>query len=83
MGETSAVTVESLHKFYFDALTRCRRTGERYGQAMFNHLCEVRPDLSEAIRSTVNDPFYLNSPNDSRFDNFTAFIEKHWYVSLT
>jgi hypothetical protein len=25
------------------------------------------------------DPFYCESPQDERFDRFTAFIEKNWY----
>lgn len=33
----------------------------RWGQAIFNVLCEMRPDLSEQIRGTDFDPFYDNS----------------------
>lgn len=68
----------SLHKFYFDAQMRARKTGERYGQAMFNHLYEVRPDLSEQIRATDADPFYVSELSDPRWDRFISFIEKNW-----
>ncbi len=68
----------SLHRFYFDAITRARLKRERYCQAMFNHLCEVRPDLSEKVRATAMDPFYCTSPNDPKFDRFIEFIEKNW-----
>lgn len=69
----------SLHKFYFDGITRARKTGERYCQAMFNHLHEVRPDLSVRIEATDKDPFYAPSPKDPRWDRFVAFIETNWY----
>ena len=68
----------SLHKFYFDAITRARVTRERYGQAMFNHLWEVRPDLSEQVRGTDKDPFHVQSFEDPRWDAFIAFIESNW-----
>ncbi len=68
----------SLHKFYFDGITRARMKGERYCQAMFNHLCEVRPDLSEKVRASDMDPFYCATPNDPKFDRFIAYIEKNW-----
>jgi hypothetical protein len=69
----------SLHKFYFDAISRARNTGERYGQAMFNHLWEVRPDLSEKVRGTDKDPFYVDRLYDPRWDAFVEFIESNWY----
>jgi hypothetical protein len=71
--------MNSLHKFYFDSIIRARRNQERYGQAMFNHLCEVRPGLSEMVRGTNMDPFYCSSPMDAQFDRFVAFIEQNWY----
>lgn len=33
---------------------------QRYGQALFNALHQERPDLSERIRATPLDPFYLD-----------------------
>lgn len=68
----------SLHKFYFDAQHRARGTGERYGQAMFNHLCDVRPDLSEQVRATDMDPFHVERLNDPRWDRFVTFLEANW-----
>lgn len=69
----------SLHKFYFDAIMRGRANRERYGQAMFNHLCEVRPDLAERVRMTNMDPFHVSALSDPRWDRFVAFIEARWY----
>lgn len=58
----------SLHKFYFDARARTHR--ERYGQAMFNHLFEVRRDLANEIRGTDNDPFYVEKLSHPNWDLF-------------
>jgi hypothetical protein len=69
----------SLHKFYFDALVLNRKNPSwRYGQAMLNHLANVRPDLFEQVCGTNNDPFYCSSPMDECFDNFIKFIEENW-----
>jgi hypothetical protein len=68
----------SLRKFYFDSIVRARLRHERYGQAMFNNLCEHKPILAEAVRGTEKDPFYCTSPNDQRFDAFIAYIESNW-----
>jgi len=70
----------TIHKFYFDAVVIMNKNKHlRYGQVLFNHLADVRPDLSEKIRGTDIDPFYLSSPRDERFDAFATFIEKNWY----
>jgi len=71
----------NLHQFYVDSIIRCRNTKERYGQALFNQLVEVRPDLSEQIRGTDADPFYLKGPSDNyaKWDRFIRFVEKNWY----
>ncbi len=68
----------SLHKFYFDAITRARVNKERYGQAMFNHLCKVKPELAEKVRATDMDPFYIERLDHPNWDRFVAFIEKEW-----
>lgn len=39
----------------------------RAGQAVFNRLVFVRPDLAEAIRATPLDPFYRDSILESLF----------------
>lgn len=33
----------------------------RWGQTLFNTLVTHRPDISEVIRATPNDPFYVDS----------------------
>lgn len=70
----------SLHKFYFDAISRARSKRERYGQAMFNHLVIVRPDLSERVRGTDMDPFYVEQLSHPDWDRFVKFIETNWYL---
>lgn len=70
----------SLHQFYFDAIIYNRENPcLRYGQAMFNHLAVVRPDLAEMVRGTNCDPFHCVSPTQGAFNRFTNFIEKCWY----
>lgn len=46
----------------------------RWGQAYFNVLVEHRPDLSEPIRTTELDPFYL----DERMPAFMNEVLARW-----
>jgi hypothetical protein len=70
----------SLHQFYVGVIAyKSANPFQRYGQAMFNHLVTVRPDLAEMVRGTNCDPFYCLSQTEPRFDKFTNFIEKCWY----
>lgn len=68
----------SLHKFYFDAITLARTNKWRYGQAMFEHLCTVRPDLSAKVHPDM-DPYYVSELKGPRWDKFVAFIEANWH----
>jgi hypothetical protein len=43
-----------------------RHPTQRCGQAYFNGLHEVAPEIADAIRGTADDPFYDNK----RFDRF-------------
>lgn len=51
-------------EFEVAARKRYEKTGERYGQAFFNVLCQERPDLSERIRGGNLDPFYIGVTTD-------------------
>lgn len=51
---------------------------ERYGQAAFNVLAEIRPDLSEQIRGTALDPFYWLD-GDSRLVLFFEWVDDNWW----
>jgi hypothetical protein len=70
----------SLYDFYSGAIERYSKTQERYGQAMFNHLVDIRPDLAAMIRGTDYDPFYVQDLKEERWRMFTRFLEKEWYV---
>lgn len=50
----------------------------RYGQAVFNLLAANRPDLSEQIRGTGLDTFYVSDPMDSRMAEFTQWLAENW-----
>lgn len=47
---------------------------ERLGQAYFNVLDDVRPDLADQIRATQLDPFY----NDGLFRAFLEWVQANW-----
>jgi hypothetical protein len=51
-----------------------QNTVQREGQAYFNSLCEFRPDISEKIRCTPNDPFY----NNDNLEGFFRKVEELW-----
>jgi hypothetical protein len=56
----------------------------RYGQALFNILLDVRPDLAEQVRGTDKDPFYaLGNTNDPRLIAFGEFVNAHWNDPIT
>lgn len=70
----------SLHKFYFTMWSMLHKHRElRYGQAAFNLLVEVKPNLAEEVRGTNRDPFFVKSPQDERWDAFVDYIEENWY----
>jgi hypothetical protein len=48
----------------------------RYGQTLFNCLVEVRPDLSEQIRTTKLDPFFKD--DDAGLDDFLDWLDVNW-----
>lgn len=70
--------MDSLHDFYYSAQKIAALYGQRYGQALFNRLCEVRPELAEQVRATDMDPFYVTMPQDPRLLRFIEFIEANW-----
>lgn len=51
---------------------------QRLGQAAFNVLCEVRPDLAEKVRGSGIDPFYVREPSDKRWFGFLKFLAENW-----
>lgn len=47
---------------------------QRFGQAVFNYLHRVRPDVADQIRGTECDPFYQTFVDDAVW----ARIESLW-----
>jgi hypothetical protein len=66
-----------LHKLYSIARTREDTQLERYGQALFNTLREVRPDIADRLLGTQDDPFYAND-GDEGLERAVAVIESMW-----
>lgn len=50
----------------------------RYGQACFNILAVVRPDLAERVRGTDMDPFHADRSGDKRIGRFMSFLALNW-----
>lgn len=46
----------------------------RYGQVYFNLLSAARPDIAEALRGTMLDPFHRNEVKDETH----KFVESKW-----
>lgn len=47
----------------------------RLGQHAFNLLYDLRPDIAEQVRGSLNtDPFY----QDAKLDAFWRFVEDNW-----
>lgn len=68
----------TLWRFYSQVRLEAKDRGWRIGQALFNVLMEVRPDLSARMRATSFDPFFADSPKDHRYEAAIKFIEAHW-----
>jgi hypothetical protein len=69
----------NLHQFYFDVWLSAQKNKWRIGQALFNHLWTVRPDLAEQIRGGPSDPFHAYSPTDVQYESAIKFIESKWF----
>ena len=68
-----------IQKFYRDAETYWRaNVSQRYGQALFNYLWIVRPDLANSIRGTLADPFNVPGLTGERLTLFGQFILDNW-----
>lgn len=50
----------------------------RYGQALFNTLSAVRPELAEQVRGTHVDPFYATKRDVIKLDKFGAWVNARW-----
>ncbi len=46
---------------------------QRKGQAMFNRLHDLRPDLANQVRGTLDDPFY----NERHMGSFMLWVQEH------
>lgn len=61
MDDTNMTTMgQSFEDILTFARIRMRSTSERPGQAFFNVLFKVRPELAVKITGTDDDPFYID-----------------------
>lgn len=68
----------TLQQFYLDIDAHARTRKWRYGQAAFNYLQNIRPDLADAVRGSNMDPFYVQQFPDDRWERFVAYLESNW-----
>lgn len=61
-----------------EAEALARRSNWRIGQALFNHLDTVRPDIADILRGTPEDPFFASSTSDPRYVAAVAVIVNEW-----
>lgn len=55
---------------YWMAYARHKNNGQRQGQATFNAIHELWPDVANALRGSSYDPFY----NDAKTDQFLDVV---------
>ena len=46
----------------------------RLGQAYFNVLSVMHPELAKEVRASNNDPFYADDEDDPRMKEFTKWL---------
>lgn len=63
----------NIHELIVATDTHLRGGEQRMGQALFNALHDLSPELADLIRGTDVDPFY----NDDRILAFFTFIEEN------
>lgn len=47
---------------------------QRLGQAYFNGLYEIYPEVADVVRGSDSDPFYAETFTDERFDRFFEVV---------
>lgn len=55
------MTPMTFDQFVINVTARNASHDERMGQSFFNLLALVKPNLAEAVRGSVIDPFYLSA----------------------
>lgn len=65
------LSAEQVEDFFFELPHyKSNRPEQRNGQAMFNLLNTIAPDVAESVRGTENDPFY----GDEKIGDFLLAI---------
>ena len=71
------IVIETFDQFVTHGATYAhmmKAHGHRSGQALFNLLARIRPDISEMLRGSDMDPFH----RDERLPDFYDFVARHW-----
>jgi len=68
----------TLNEWSMLSADRHRDTDERYMQASFNVLAQVRPDLAEQVRGVLAlDPYYVDF-DSAIAEHFYEWVAEHW-----
>lgn len=67
-----AMSVDEIGLVLNYARQRMTTKGERWGQALYNALDEVRPELADEVCGTGADPFY----DEGNVDAFYTFLAR-------
>lgn len=70
---TNRMTLKEEAFFYHKTRVLINDHGQREGQAAFNALFLVRPDIANKIRGTEYDPYY----EDERLDSFYIKLREY------
>jgi len=68
-----------IYTFWQNVSRACAQYPEyHYGQAFFNVLHELRPDLAEKIRGTEIDPFNSHTSTEPEVAQAAQFVMENW-----
>lgn len=68
----------NLPEYWLAVGRRFGKSSERYGQAAFNQLNEVRKDLADKVAGTDMDPFYMVESRWVYWEKFVNFVADNW-----
>jgi len=68
------MTFEEFEQEYLTNILNKKPDFIRKGQALFNYLYDVHPNLADEIRGTIIDPFHI----DRNIPKTLSYINNHW-----
>jgi len=75
-----------LFEFFQQADDLYVSSSKKWGQVVFDHLEEIRPDLAKAVKGTDKDPFNVkgrDNRSEPQWKRFEEFITANWAIVYT